>query len=270
MNRLETRELEYFAAVSGELHFGRAAENLGISQPVLSRAISRLERRLGVLLLNRTSRKVELTEAGATFREECLGLLRRMEVAVARTRRSADVPRLVIAVRPGMGSGPLSQILRRYAGPLPELLFTHDQPGAVRDGAADAALLCVDSDDLAGLECVVVGQEESVVLLPRDNALTGRVSVTVTDLEREAGYRSHCPEVGLDEIIDRVALGRLVTVVGSGAADRLPSGVVAVPVSDLPPTTLALCWAQDAGDPALSTLVESLSAAAVAPRPAFA
>ncbi|MGW0656423.1 LysR family transcriptional regulator, partial [Streptomyces umbrinus] len=67
MDRLETRELDYFVAVAEELHFGKAAERLGMAQPPLSRAISRLERRMGVLLLERSSRRVALTDAGAVF-----------------------------------------------------------------------------------------------------------------------------------------------------------------------------------------------------------
>ncbi|WP_433446495.1 LysR family transcriptional regulator [Streptomyces sp. CA-142005] len=262
MDRLETRELVYFAAVAEELHFSRAAENLGIAQPVLSRAIARLERRMSVRLLNRTSRKVELTEAGRTFHHECRRLLRQLDVAVRRTRRSADMPGLVIAVRPGTGSGLLAQVLRRHTGPEPELAFTHDQAGAVRDGIADAAVLCVGSDDLAGLQGVEVGQEKPVALLRRDHVLAGRAAVTVADLQGEPGYRSHCPEVGLDEIMDRVALGRLVTVVGSAAADRMPGGVAAVPVTDLPPTTLAFCWSPETTNPELLKLADTLAAGA--------
>jgi DNA-binding transcriptional LysR family regulator len=62
--RLETRELLYFITVAEELHLGRAAERLGITQPPLSRAISRLERRVGVSLFGRTNRSATLTAAG--------------------------------------------------------------------------------------------------------------------------------------------------------------------------------------------------------------
>jgi DNA-binding transcriptional LysR family regulator len=72
---IEVREARYFLAVAQTLHFGRAAELLGMSQPPLSQAILQLERRLGARLLDRSKRKVELTETGRAFAAECRRLV---------------------------------------------------------------------------------------------------------------------------------------------------------------------------------------------------
>jgi DNA-binding transcriptional LysR family regulator len=224
MDQLETRELAYFVAVAEELHFGRAAERLGIAQPPLSRAVSRLERRMGVRLLE----------------------------------RAADPLRLVLAVRPGTGSGLLAQALRSHDGAVPELAFTQDQAGALRDATADFALLCTDSSDLTGLKITEVAEESPVALLARDHRLARRAMVTTAELRSEPGYQEQCPPMGLDEILDRVALGRLIAVVGSTAADRLTREVTAVPVADLPPTTVALGWLPQAARPEILSFARSL------------
>ncbi|MEU4087528.1 LysR family transcriptional regulator, partial [Streptomyces aureus] len=88
MDTLETRELTYFVAVAEELHFGRAAERLGMAQPPLSRAIQQLERRLGVCLLERNRRGVRLTDAGEVLLHEGRAALDATAAAARRTRRA--------------------------------------------------------------------------------------------------------------------------------------------------------------------------------------
>lgn len=93
MDTLEIRELRYFVAVAEELHFGRAAERLGMAQPPLSRAIQQLERRLGVCLLERNRRGVRLTAAGEVLLHEGRAALDATTAAARRTRRAGGADR---------------------------------------------------------------------------------------------------------------------------------------------------------------------------------
>src|SRR4051794_38657103 len=122
---METRELRYFVAVAEELHFGRAALRLGMAQPPLSRAISQLERRLGAVLLERSSRAVTLTGAGAVLLQEAGGALDAVEAAERRTRRAALTATgdrgVVLASKAGATDELLAKLLHAYAA----------EPGAV-------------------------------------------------------------------------------------------------------------------------------------------
>jgi DNA-binding transcriptional LysR family regulator len=146
MDRLETRELAYFVAVAEACHFGQAARSLGIAQPPLSRAISRLERRLGVSLLQRTTRRVSLTRAGEELLHEARRALEVIDAAAARTRRAA-APRLALVLKPGTDAGLLPAILQAYRRQ-PDAVEVDvrtcgagEQPELLRRGVADVAFV---------------------------------------------------------------------------------------------------------------------------------
>ena len=258
MDRVEIREFAYFVTVAEELHFGRAADRLGIAQPPLSRAISRLERRLGVRLFDRTSRSVSLTPAGQVFLDASRGVLAAADTAVRTAQRAARCHRLVVAARPGQASELLAAFLPRYGrskDALPvEILFTRQQPAAVRDGTADAGLMC-STQDLTGLQTTELIKETAVALLPAGHPLASQSAVTIGDLRRLDTFAEQCPDSSLDQIIDLVALRRLIVVVSDSVTGKLGREVAAVPVTGVPASLVVLGWASAIPRPALAAFI---------------
>ncbi|MEC3994455.1 LysR family transcriptional regulator [Actinacidiphila sp. DG2A-62] len=189
---LETRELAYFVAVAQELHFGRAAERLGVAQPALSRAVQRVERRLGVRLLERTSRAVRLTPAGAVFLAESGKALDAVAAAVRRARRAGqEERRLTVVMKAGGDGGLLERILPVYrADPdAVEVDFVvcgiGEQAGMLRDGRADVAFLHAPHDDLSGFDTEELLRLDQVVALARGHRLADRAALVLSDLDGE-------------------------------------------------------------------------------------
>ena len=120
---IEVRHLRYFIAVAEEMHFGRAAERLHMAQSPLSHQIRQLERRLGVLLLERDHHVIGVTDAGATFLDEARAVLASLDRAVERTRRAGqgEVGRISVGYVPEMTAEVLPQSLRAHRQRFPDV-----------------------------------------------------------------------------------------------------------------------------------------------------
>lgn len=290
MSDLEVRQLRYFVAVAEELHFGRAASRLGMAQPPLSRAIRDLERQLGVVLFERTTRQVRLTAAGAVLLRDARTALEAVTAAARRTRQAGSMsPRLRVALKADVDGGLLPQILDAYcaddAALPPELVLGGfgEQPQALREGRADVGLLLRPFDN-RGLDSEPLLTEPSLVALAATDPLTARTRLCRADL---AGRRlpsgspaSHGPPAGpgrantpppasnLAEIFSLVETGSVVFFVPASVARRYPRpGIAYRPVSDLPDSTLVLAWPEDARSSAVAAFVRAACTVAAAAHP---
>jgi DNA-binding transcriptional LysR family regulator len=172
-----------------ELHFGRAAERLHISQSPLSQAIAQLERKLGTRLLDRSSRHVQLTPAGAVLLHHARRLLREAEDAADATRRAGagENGPLRIAVGPVSRDSVLPALRHALDEQLPQLTIEvvqmtgEDVVEAVLRGAADTGLmLCAPEQD--GVDVKLLRRDSAVAVLQRDHPLASRERVTIEDL----------------------------------------------------------------------------------------
>lgn len=281
MEGLETRELRYFVVVAEERHIGRAAQRLGMAQPPLSRAIQRLERRIGVTLLDRTGRGVTLTRAGEVLLPEARAALDAVAAAARRTRRAGeDRPRLVLAMKPGGDAGLLPDILAAYRSEPdavdvePLICGIGEQESILRDGRADVAFLHLPHDDAAPFDSEELLTQQQIVVLRRDHRLAGRPFVTLSDLDGEPMPRwpgmpaddAAGPEVrDSAALMQLVALGRTLAVLPESAARRVTADVVAIPVLDAPPTTVVIAWPRHSRSRHLAALIRAATSVAAAP-----
>lgn len=250
---MELRHLRYFVAVAEERHFGRAAERLHMAQPPLSQQIRQLEAELGVTLLRRTTRRVDLTSAGESYLDKVREILSAVDVAGIEARKvdAGLVGRLVIGCVGSATYSLLPTLARSLREELPGIDFSFrgemlvpDQVAALLAGSIDLALLRppVDASTLLVRH---VRTERLVVALPEGHRLTARKRLRIVDL-RDEDFIVHpargrsvmhdlvltmCREAGfLPRIRHEVAeTSTLVTFVASG----LGVAVVPEPVASL-------------------------------------
>jgi DNA-binding transcriptional LysR family regulator len=271
---IELRQLRYFVAVAEELHFGRAAERLHMSQSPLSRAIRELERELGVVLFIRTTRRVELTPAGTLLLERSRRALAEIDGAVADARRmtrSGDgVLRLGYGPFSGVAAGRIIEALRTERPELRPRLVQEVTPDSLRRVGAHelAAAVVMESPAVArrhGVRVDALKDEPLLAALSRSHRYAAEPAIPIGEfvlepvlLPREgpgvifnAWLRSVLRAHGFelentmsiasapwDRRLPPVANGEAVAVIVADWAGDPGSGLVAVPFD--PPLNLPM------------------------------
>lgn len=187
---LQLTQIRCFVAVAEELHFGRAAARLNMTQPPLSRQIQLLEHTLGVALLERTSRHVRLTQAGIVFLPEARRLLRGAEDAVLAARRAGRgaLGQIAIGFTPSSSYDFLPQLISALQTEYPDIelileeMITRDQIAALTSNRLDLAFVRPPFA-ATGVTFQPVRSERIVAALPYHHPLAHKDALTATDLE---------------------------------------------------------------------------------------
>ena len=191
---MELRHLRYFVAVAETLHFTRAAEMLGISQPPLSQQIQRLEHEIGTPLLRRLTRGVELTEAGQAFLPDALAIVQMAEHALEKVRGVARgmSGQLSLGFASSLAFGaPVFELIRRFKARYPAMeLITREENMALlmqdlREGLLDAAFIRLPCESSKAFNLRVIATERMMVALPASHALSQKPAVALPELAKE-------------------------------------------------------------------------------------
>lgn len=287
---IDLRQMRSFAIVAEELHFGRAAEKLGIAQPPLSQQIRRLEAKVGCQLFDRGTRRVELTEAGrallATARRILLEATNGMEQARRIGRGDAGV--LDIGFPATVALAILPKVIRAFRERHPGIelrlseLSTTPQRDALRAGGLDVGFLREPESDSA-LQMETVMLERFVAVLPATHRLaSGRATVPIATLagepfvlfRRDIGPLLHgrilglCGQAGFtprivqeslewQTVVSLVRAGLGVSIAPQSVANlRLNGAVYKTLTPSKVRTSVVMCWHKDNRRSALQRFID--------------
>ncbi|MDP4025368.1 LysR substrate-binding domain-containing protein [Methylobacterium sp. NEAU 140] len=262
---IDLRHLRAFAALGRELHFGRAADGLQLAQPALTKTIKQLEAEVGVPLLVRTTRRVELTEAGKVFLAETTSVAAQIAQAVERARYAARGLRgdLRVAYTDFAINGRLPHFLRDFNSAHGDirldLVFmpTVHQRVAILKQTIDVGFLYGESNHRA-VKCLNFDAGTYVAVLPANHPLAAKEVLTLSELRdqkfvfgtgdswsifrndvfAECRARGFFPDIALeatntDGIFGLVIAGAGVAVYSSCIGNLPRQGVAVRPLSDL-------------------------------------
>lgn len=287
---MEIRDYEAFVVVAEELHFGRAADRLLISQPPLSNRIRQLERQLGFGLFTRSTRSVELTAEGRRFLPAARKVLQQHEEAqkIARAIKTGEsgVVRLGFA---GVSSQRALPILSRavkdaYPGidlRIQSQTYVYTAVEQLLEGSIDLAFSRLPTHP--DLDSRVIQVEELLCALPDDHPMADREEIHLSDLAQEpfislteeqgsvlqatmaslcisAGFRPDVVQYAPDSatVLALVAAGIGVTITLSSVAETRPHGVVYKRMVDSSPSHMfaTLAWRRDDPSESLKHVLE--------------
>lgn len=289
---MNLRQLQYFVAIAETGGFRQAAARLNVAQPALSRQVQAMESALGLTLLDRTSRRVALTPAGAAYLRAVRGLLTDLGESVRRTRLASvgQVGRCVIAApRPALSMGHLSRAAERVAARYPEIELTiteadvPDHWEMLRRGDVDVVVGLRPPPEMAGIEAEPLWAETvRCAMLPAAHPLAHRPSLRLADLRGEPFLTmdpAQMPDlwIPLERALARVGIGRdrirharsmsgVRTLVAAGHGwalvsaaylDQPPTGTVVIELDDFA-TELDRCaqWRTDESRAVVSVVLD--------------
>jgi DNA-binding transcriptional LysR family regulator len=280
---MELRTLRYFVAVAEELHFGRAAARLHMSQPPLSRAIRQLENQVGAALLHRSASGVRLTPAGTVLLEEARLLLDQADRARVRVAAAAGSATLTVGILGDAADpGPTrlaAAYRRRHPGVQVRVRDTDltDPTCGLRAGLVDVALTRAPFDT-TGLSVAELRTDPVGAVLRADDPLARRERLRLADLaDRQwfqfpagtdpvwqsywnGGKPRHGPVVRVvSECLHAVLWNGTVGISPLGHAP--PDGLTVVPLVDMPPSRVVVAFKDGDADPLVRSFVQAAVAA---------
>jgi DNA-binding transcriptional LysR family regulator len=291
-SQFELRQLRCFVAAAEELHFGRAAARMNMTQPPLSRQIQLLEHVLGVKLLDRTSRAVKLTPAGRVFLLEARRILRLTESAALATRRiaSGEAGTIALGFTAASGYSFLPRLLLHRASHAPNIdvvlkeMVSAEQMESLLTGRIDVGLLRppIGRGEFTVLK---VAEERLVAALPVGDSRLVEATLTLTDFDRRplimySAEGSRYFHDMLDELFEAegvapIAIQSLSQIHSMLALVRAGIGAALVPeaaqslhfddvhfrpveTDPLAPVELYAAWRSDNDNPALGAFLDLL------------
>ncbi|MFD8637739.1 LysR family transcriptional regulator [Streptomyces sp. NPDC059533] len=280
---MELRTLRYFVAVAEELHFGRAATRLHMSQPPLSRAVKRLEAEVGALLFTRSPTGVTLTAVGTVLLDEARALLDHADRVRVRVSAAAGTATLTIGIL-GDGTDPgVSRLAAAYRRSHPGVDIRirdtdlTDPTCGLRAGLVDVALTRAPFDETA-LAVRVLRADPVGVVLRADDPLAHREGLRLAELSDrrwfqfpqgtdpvwQAYWNGGEPREGpvvraVQECLQAVLWNGTVGLAPLG--HDLPAELAVVPLTDMPPSRVVAAWNEGDTNPLIRSFIETATTA---------